>query len=73
MTPLDLLWLILVLSSLQPVLQHRYLASQRTYALRALPKQRGSRVVTLIHRRDYLPGHYNAPERGRRRVLGGKS
>jgi ClpP class serine protease len=54
MTPLDLLWLFFILSSLQPLLQQRYLASQRTYALRALQKQRGSRVVTLIHRREGL-------------------
>jgi ClpP class serine protease len=54
MTPLDLLWLFFILSSLQPMLQQRYLASQRIHALRALEKQRGSRVVTLIHRREGL-------------------
>ncbi|MDQ1716540.1 MAG: hypothetical protein QOE71_3632 [Pseudonocardiales bacterium] len=54
MTPFDLLWLFFVLSSLQPLFQQRYLASQRTHALRLLEKQRGSRAVTLIHRREGL-------------------
>jgi ClpP class serine protease len=54
MTPFDLLWLFFVLSSLQPMLQQRYLAAQRTRALRTLEKRRGSRVVTMIHRRESL-------------------
>jgi ClpP class serine protease len=52
MTPFDILWLFFVLSSLQPVLQQRYLAYQRTAALRALEKRDHSRAITLIHRRE---------------------
>jgi len=51
-TPLDLLWLFLILSSLQPMLQQRILAGQRARALRRLEKHRGSRAITLIHRRE---------------------
>jgi ClpP class serine protease len=51
-TPFDILWLFFVLSSLQPVLQQRYLAYQRTAALRALEKRDHSRAITLIHRRE---------------------
>ncbi|MDQ6854548.1 MAG: ATP-dependent Clp protease proteolytic subunit [Actinomycetota bacterium] len=52
MTPLDLLWLFFILSSLQPMLSQRYLAMQRARALHALEKRNGSRAVTLIHRRE---------------------
>jgi ClpP class serine protease len=51
---LDLLWLFLIVASLQPALAQRYLAGQRTRALRALEKRNGSRALTLIHRREAL-------------------
>lgn len=52
MGPLDILWLFFVLSSLQPMLQQRYLAYQRTAALRAIEKRDRSRAITMIHRRE---------------------
>jgi len=52
MTPLDVLWLFFILSSLQPALQQRALAVQRARALRALEKREGTRVITMIHRRE---------------------
>lgn len=52
MTPFDLLWLFFMLSSLQPLLQQRLLALQRTQAMRSLERRNGSRVITLIHRRE---------------------
>ncbi len=52
MTPLDLLWLFFIVSSLQPLLQQRVLALQRTQAIRSLERRNGSRVITLIHRRE---------------------
>ncbi len=52
MTPLDLLWLFVMVSSLQPLLQQKVLAAQRAAALRALEKRHGSRSITLIHRRE---------------------
>jgi ClpP class serine protease len=52
MTPLDLLWLFIILSSLQPMVQQHILAARRAHALRALEKQRSSRAISLIHRRE---------------------
>ena len=52
MTPFDLLWLFFILSSLQPLFQQRLLALQRTQAMRSLERRNGSRVITLIHRRE---------------------
>jgi ClpP class serine protease len=52
MSPLDILWFFFILSSLQPVLQQRYLSVQRARALRALEKREGLRAITLIHRRE---------------------
>jgi ClpP class serine protease len=54
MTILDIFWLFLILSSLSPALQQRYLMAQRARALRSLEKRRHSRVITLIHRREGL-------------------
>lgn len=52
MTPLDLLWLFFIVSSLQPLLQQRVLALQRAQAIRSLERRNGSRLITLIHRRE---------------------
>jgi ClpP class serine protease len=52
MSPLDLLWIFFLASSLQPMLQQWFLARQRAHALRALEKERGSRAITMIHRRE---------------------
>lgn len=49
MTPLDVLWLFFILSSLQPLLQQKLLTLQRAQAIRALERRNGSRVITLIH------------------------
>jgi ClpP class serine protease len=50
--PLDLLWIFFILSSLQPAVQQRVLTAQRARALRSLEKAQGSRVITMIHRRE---------------------
>lgn len=52
MSPIDLLWLFFILSSVQPLLQQRLLGLHRAQALRAIEKRNGSRVITLIHRRE---------------------
>jgi ClpP class serine protease len=51
-SPLDILWLFFILSSLQPMLQQRILTYQRTAAIRAIEKRDRSRVITMIHRRE---------------------
>jgi ClpP class serine protease len=50
MTPLDLLWIFIILSSLQPALEQRILAARR--ARRLLERQHRSGAITLIHRRE---------------------
>ncbi|KWW99058.1 hypothetical protein LI90_690 [Carbonactinospora thermoautotrophica] len=52
MTPFDILLIFMLLSTLQPALQQRWLQAQRARTIRALEKQHGSRVITLIHRRE---------------------
>src|SRR5574341_1849756 len=52
MTPFDYIWLLFLLSTLQPLIQQRVLAMRRAQALRALEKRSHSRAITLIHRRE---------------------
>jgi ClpP class serine protease len=49
---LSILWLIFLLSALQPLLVHQTLRARRVQAIRRLEKLRGSRVITLIHRQE---------------------
>ncbi|MDT7628038.1 MAG: hypothetical protein QOF99_8939 [Pseudonocardiales bacterium] len=46
MGPLDLLWLFFIFSTFQPLVQQKVLAYQRGQ------KRDGSRVITMIHRRE---------------------
>jgi ClpP class serine protease len=49
---MDLLWLLLILPSLQPLIEQRVLTAQRLRTLRALEKRNNSRALTLIHRKE---------------------
>jgi ClpP class serine protease len=51
---LDFLWIYLVITSLLPLLQRRWLDYQRLQALRGLERKRGSRLITLIHRQETM-------------------
>lgn len=48
----SLIWLILLLSSMQPLIQQRMLLARRVAAIHRLERRRGSRVITLIHRQE---------------------
>ena len=50
----DIFWIYFVLMSLQPVISQRLLEWKRTDLLRKLEKQRGSRVIALIHRQETM-------------------
>jgi hypothetical protein len=50
MSPWDLLWIFLILLSLQPALQQRMVAAARRRALERLSRERDATVITLIHR-----------------------
>src|SRR5215208_1428180 len=54
MDPISILWLFIILASLQPVLQRRLLELSRQRALARLASERGSTVVTLIHRQETM-------------------
>lgn len=49
---INLFWLFLILSSLQPMMRQRMIENRRIAAIRALERERGSRVITLIHRQE---------------------
>jgi ClpP class serine protease len=51
---IDLLWIFLILSSLQPVVRQRLLEAQRYRAFRQLEDRRKSRVIGLIHRQETM-------------------
>jgi ClpP class serine protease len=51
---LNLLWIFLIIASLQPVIRQRILESARVRILRQLEGKRGSRVIVLIHRQETL-------------------
>ena len=48
----NLLWLFLIVSAVMPMIQARLLELARLRFLRRLERQRGSRVITLIHRQE---------------------
>ena len=51
---INILWLFIILASLQPALQRRFLELARKRALARLASERGSTVVTLIHRQETM-------------------
>jgi len=50
----DVFWIFLIISSLIPVLQQRYLEAARHRLIRQIEKMRGSRVITLLHRQETM-------------------
>ncbi|HEY8449764.1 MAG TPA: ATP-dependent Clp protease proteolytic subunit [Bacillota bacterium] len=52
MSMLDLLWLFFIVSALSPMLQQRRRDALRLRVLRRLQEERGSQVITLIHRQE---------------------
>ena len=54
MSFLDILWLFLIFSALQPVLAQRLLEAKRYKVLSIIERKRKSRVITLIHRQETM-------------------
>jgi ClpP class serine protease len=48
----SIIWLIFLLSSIQPLLQQRVLLARRIAAIHHLERSRQTRVITLIHRQE---------------------
>ncbi|MGB4254794.1 MAG: ATP-dependent Clp protease proteolytic subunit, partial [Rectinema sp.] len=51
---IDIFWIFLMISTLQPVLQRRYLNSMRAHKIAQIEKKRGSRVILLVHRQETM-------------------
>lgn len=51
---LNILWVLLIIASLQPVVRQKMLESARFRMLRQFEQSRGSRAIMLIHRQETL-------------------
>jgi ClpP class serine protease len=51
---LSILWIFLIIASLQPVVRQRLLESARHRVLRELEIKRNSRVIVMIHRQETI-------------------
>src|SRR6185503_16814829 len=54
MSPIDLLWLFIIITSLQPVFRQRLLQARRMWLFRRFEEQRKSRAIGLIHRQETM-------------------
>lgn len=50
----ELLWIFILLVSLQPVLKQRLLAASRQRMIAEIERRRGSRVILLVHRQESM-------------------
>src|ERR1700726_1349696 len=50
----DIFWLFFMFSALQPMLRQRMLEAMRTRKMSQIERQRGSRVIRLIHRQETM-------------------
>ena len=50
----SLLWIFIIISSLQPILRQRYLEAMRQRVIHSIEKKRGSRVITMLHRQETM-------------------
>ncbi len=51
---LNIFWILLILSSIVPLLTKRAVQARRRMALDAIERKRGSRLITLIHRQETM-------------------
>lgn len=51
---INILWLFLMLSAIQPVIKQRMLEASRLRLIQRIEKQRGSRVILLVHRQETM-------------------
>lgn len=54
MSPMDLLWFFLIFSALQPILRQKILEYQRAMKMMKLQRDRGSKVILLVHRQETM-------------------
>ncbi len=51
---LDILWIFLIISTLQPVIKQRFLDAARQRLIARIEKRRGTRVILLVHREETM-------------------
>jgi len=51
---LDILWIFFIISTLQPVIQQRLLEASRQRLIAKIERERGSRVILLVHRQETM-------------------
>jgi ClpP class serine protease len=51
---LDIFWIYLILTTIQPVITQKWLEAARLRLLRKLERSRGSRVIALVHRQETM-------------------
>ena len=51
---LDIFWIFFLVSTLQPVIKQRYLDASRQRLIAKIERQRGSRVILLVHREETM-------------------
>jgi ClpP class serine protease len=51
---MNLLWIVLLISSFVPLIRQRMLEASRVRLMRSLEENRGSRVIALIHRQESM-------------------
>jgi len=54
MTTSNIIWLLFIIMALQPYFQKKFLETMRQRKIAQIEKERGSRVITLIHRQETL-------------------
>src|SRR5438445_76876 len=50
----DLLWVFFVISAIQPLVRQKLLEASRLRALTRLERERGSRLIALVHRQETM-------------------
>ncbi|RMG44371.1 MAG: hypothetical protein D6718_10175 [Acidobacteria bacterium] len=54
MSPLDIFWIFFMISALQPVVRQRLLEASRQRMIARIEKQRGSRLILIVHRQETM-------------------
>lgn len=54
MSFIDIFWIFLIITALQPVLQRHLIGRARLEIMRRLQRQRGSRVIVMVHRQETM-------------------
>jgi len=53
-TPSDVIWFFFLFTALQPVLRQRFLEATRQRMIAKIEKERGSRLILLVHRQETM-------------------